>query len=60
MDVVVDDDYDFIPGTPPHKKVMRAINVLCANLDLHCLDSSVACHVHNPLDLQQRVREYRV
>ena len=21
MDVVADEDYDFIPGTPPHKKV---------------------------------------
>ena len=25
MDVAVDDDYEFIPGTPPHKKVSRGV-----------------------------------
>ena len=27
MDVDADEDYDFVPGTPPHKKVL-CVNVL--------------------------------
>ena len=31
MDVVVDEDYDFIPGTPPHKKVscVKPVFITC-------------------------------
>ena len=29
MDVDADEDYDFVPGTPPHKKV------LCVNVFTH-------------------------
>ena len=32
MEVEANDDYDFIPGTPPHKKVILVYELFMVNL----------------------------